>query len=398
MLADPTTGSRAMANATSASLPSDEGSIGILEYVTAIAGTDKLPKGDIRPVLLGLFGEVGEMMATVKKTRREDLAYVDAARASIEELGDALWYLATLCTRLAIPLDEIFSTAARLEQIGTVIAANDRDNWPIAQIPLIAMADDLVDELILLGERTAALLPIPGAGDRTHELLIAFARSYLRVVRASNLSFATIARKNVDKTVGRFREPAPETLSDFDKGFETEEQLPREFEISISQRKSGKTHMSWKGVFIGDPLTDNIRDPDGYRFHDVFHFAYAAILHWSPVVRALIKHKRRSDQKFDEGEDGGRAIVVEEGLTAWIFSRAKSTNFFADQDKLPFDLLKTVGEFVSGYEVADCPLRLWERAILDGYKVFRDIRKNEGGVIVGNRAERTIAYKPIGGR
>jgi hypothetical protein len=42
------------------------------------------------------------------------------------------------------------------------------------------------------------------------------------------------------------------------------------------------------GVFIGDPLTDNIRDPDGYRFHDVFHFARAAILHWSPTFRALI--------------------------------------------------------------------------------------------------------------
>ena len=30
---------------------------------------------------------------------------------------------------------------------------------------------------------------------------------------------------------------------------------------------------------------------------------------------------------MDEAQDGGRAIVVEEGLTAWIFSRAKELNF-----------------------------------------------------------------------
>jgi hypothetical protein len=51
-------------------------------------------------------------------------------------------------------------------------------------------------------------------------------------------------------------------------------------------------YFQWNGVFIGDPLTDNIADRDGYRFHDVFHFANAAILHWSPVMRALVRHKR----------------------------------------------------------------------------------------------------------
>ena len=65
--------------------------------------------------------------------------------------------------------------------------------------------------------------------------------------------------------------------------------------------------MRWNGVFIGDPLTDNMLDPDGYRFHDVFHFAHAAILHWSPTFRALIKHKRKDDPKVDEAQDGGRA-------------------------------------------------------------------------------------------
>ena len=62
-------------------------------------------------------------------------------------------------------------------------------------------------------------------------------------------------------------------------------------------------------MFIGDTLTDNVRDPDHYRFHDVFHLAYAAILHWSPVVRALIKQKRKSVQYIDENEDGAGPLL-----------------------------------------------------------------------------------------
>lgn len=90
--------------------------------------------------------------------------------------------------------------------------------------------------------------------------------------------------------------------------------------------------MRWNGVFIGDPLSDNIADRDGYRFHDVFHFANAAVLHWSPTFRALIKHKRKSNQAVDEAQDSGRAIVIDEGLSAYIFSYAKQLDFFQEQN------------------------------------------------------------------
>ena len=88
---------------------------------------------------------------------------------------------------------------------------------------------------------------------------------------------------------------------------------------------------------------------------------------------------------------------MRKGLAAWIFSCAKHLNFFEGQDSVSFDLLKTVQQFVQGYEVEKCPLKLWERAILEGYEVFRLIRKNNGGIVVGDRETRTIKYKPIGG-
>jgi hypothetical protein len=50
---------------------------------------------------------------------------------------------------------------------------------------------------------------------------------------------------------------------------------------------------------------------------------------------------------------------VEEGLTAWIFARAKELDYFKGQKGVSFDLLKTVQQFISGYEVEDCPLKLW---------------------------------------
>ena len=174
-----------------------------------------------------------------------------------------------------------------------------------------------------------------------------------------------------------------------------EERLPDKFEILFTQRKNGQSYLQWNGVFIGEPLTDNIGENDSYRFHDVFHLAHAAILHWSPIFRALIKQKRKSDPAYDRDQDGGRAIVVEEGLTAWIFSSAKNMGFFEGQSHLSFDLLKGVQEFVRGYEVEACPLSLWERAILDGYRVFREMKQNNGGVVVGDRYTRTICYRPL---
>ena len=98
---------------------------------------------------------------------------------------------------------------------------------------------------------------------------------------------------------------------------------------------------------------------------------------------------------IDEAQDGGRAIVVEEGLSAWLFTRAKELRFFEGQTSLSFDLLKTVNEFVQGYEVQVCPLRLWEDAILQGYSVFRDVRAQNGGVVIGDRTARTLRFRSL---
>jgi hypothetical protein len=371
-------------------------SILITDYMRQVAPTDRLPP-DLRPILLGVFGEVGSIMATAKKFHREGEAYVGYRHAVEEEFGDALWYFAALCRRVEVPMDEILDAAATGTGYVSSIAANDLISSPISRVATPLASPELDPALLQLGEAAAALFVLQNAATESRDQLIAFADRYLRALKAARVTFAEVVRANLVKTVGRFLPPKYETLPDFDRDEIPEEQLPRHFEITIDQRASGRSYLRMNGVFIGDPLTDNILDPDGYRFHDVFHFAHAAILHWSPTFRALIKHKRKRNPKLDEAEDGGRAIVVEEGLTAWLFARSKELNYFEGQKQLSFELLKTVKQFVSGYEVDECPLSLWEIAILRGYDVFRQVRANLGGTIVCDRTTRTIDYKKLEG-
>jgi len=360
-------------------------------YATEIAPTDILDPADLRSVQHGLFGEVGGIMSAAKKNVREGALFPEYRRAAEEEFGDTLWYLAALCRRCEVDLASVFERATNDGRYNLAFAASDVAIGPVASIAVPKSSPELDVALIALGHATAGLLQ----GTPTADALVGFACQYLDALHASGLTFAQVMQANLLKARGAFLEPSPDDLIDFDANFGKDERLPSDFRIRIDQRASGKSYLQWNGVFIGDPLTDNIADPDGYRFHDVFHLANAAILHWSPVVRALLKHKRKSNPKIDEAQDGGRAIVVEEGVTAWLFSRAKDLNFYDGKSRVSLGTLKTVQEFVTGYEVERCPLKLWERSILQGFAVFRQVRDAQGGWVIGDRATRTLRYEPL---
>lgn len=370
-------------------------------YVSRATETSELPPGDPRPILQGLFGEVGSVMATAKKSHREGESYTRTERhrnAVVEELGDTLWYFNALCGYLGHDAGEIFSGIIGGGGFDEIVVEEMESRGTAFHDVGSADASDIDELLLSLGEAASALLSVRkknGKDKKALSLLRTFADRYLRVVQTKKIAFDKIVQKNLDKIWGRFMEPDYSTLCDFDKDFPEDERLPEKFRIEITQRKSGRSYMRWQGVFIGDPLTDNMINEDGYRFHDVFHLSYAAILHWSPIFRGLIKHKRKSRPEIDEAEDGGRARVVEEGVSAWIFSQAKDLDFFQGQDQVSFDLLKDIQNFVKGYQVEKCPLRLWERAILEGYEVFRQVKESEGGIVIGNRKDRTISYEPL---
>ena len=311
-------------------------SILLAEYISQVEPTDRLPADDLRPILLGLFGEVGSIMATAKKLHREKEVYAGYRRAVEEEFGDALWYFTALCRRVDVRMDDILSDAASGEDYSIRIAANDLVSGPISRIATPVVVSDLDPALLVLGETTSRLFSLRDSTSDRAPFSSPSQRPISKRSRRRESPSPRVVRKNIAKTRGRFGAPDLANLPTFDERFPEDQHLPLQFEITIDQRgKSPRSYLRMNGVFIGDPLTDNILDPDGYRFHDVFHFAHAAILHWSPTFRALIKHKRKDDPIVDEAQDSGRAIVVEEGFTAWIFARAKELNFFAGQTASP---------------------------------------------------------------
>lgn len=367
----------------------------LTEYVSAIADTDILAEGDLARVLMGLYGEVGGIMSAAKKHVRERDAYPGFRLATEEEFGDTLWYLAALCQRRGLSLPDIFRDVTQGDEFTNSSAASDIPVGAVAHIVTPAAPMPIDDALFSLGRAASELLNASMSGEQAKKKIEVFVSCYLHALNASSLRFSDVIHMNISKTRGAFLQPNVEELPRFDDDFEEDERIPDTFRIRINERRSGKSYLQWNGVFIGDPLSDNSSDRDGYRFHDVFHFANAAILSWSPVFRALIKQKRKSKPEYDEREDGGRAVVIEEGLTAWLFVQAKRLDFFEGQNQISFGTLKRINDFASGLEVSKCPLKLWERAILDGYAVFRKIRDANGGWVVGDRLARTIDFEPL---
>lgn len=208
-----------------------------------------------------------------------------------------------------------------------------------------------------------------------------------------DLDLADIASRNLAKTQERWGE---ESLpASFDADFPKGQRLPRQFVVEITERIEGgqlKVSCTVDGLQLGATLTDNAYDLDGYRFHDVFHFAYAAVLGWSPVVRVLLKRKRKSNMQTDEVEDGGRALVIEEGIAALVFSHAQGHGLYVNVQDLDYNLLRTIQNMTSHLEVSKRTVGDWQRAILSGFSVWRKVVQNRGGRVAVDLDRREISY------
>jgi hypothetical protein len=125
----------------------------------------------------------------------------------------------------------------------------------------------------------------------------------------------------------------------------------------------------------------------------VFHLANVAKLGWSPVVRGKLlrpSRKRRSAPDVDEVEDGGRAIVIDEAIVAYVWAYARRHRFLDGVTTVDYPVLKTIRQLTGGLEVAARSLHDWEEAILVGYRIFREVRARKGGVLTVDLSARSI--------
>lgn len=288
-------------------------SMDLYAYQQRAAKTDRNPdtteKGMMIP-LLGLAGESGELLTEYKKFLRDGDSHVHFRDRFSEELGDVLWYLANLATKLGLNLGEV-------------------------------------------------------------------------------------AEQNLRKCEHRFG-PSPKRTP-FDEGYPENERFPRRFLVDFVTIHD-KTERPIVRVFyqkqpFGDELTDNASEPDGYAFHDAIHLSFAAVLGWSPMTRKLLNAKRKSNSEVDEVQDGARARYTEEGISTVIFAYARNYNWLEGQASVSTIILRMLKDMTAHLEVGICTEGEWERAIMQGFSVWREIKKRGAGTLVVNLDERSISVK-----
>jgi NTP pyrophosphatase (non-canonical NTP hydrolase) len=291
-------------------------SLTLSAYQERAKDTDQRPEGPEGLViaLLGLVGEAGSLLTEYKKRLVDGEAHQGFKAHLAEELGDLLWYLATIATRNGLSLEEA-------------------------------------------------------------------------------------AQRNLEKTRGRWLPPdhrAP--LFDLERA--VAEQLPRRFEYRYESRlvdgKAKVLLINEGGNIIGDPLTDNAHEDDGYRFHDVLHLAHAVVLGWSPVYRKLLGRKRKSNDAVDhadEVEDGARAQIAEELVAAAAYEYATRHDYLK-VDHVDWDLLRLVKRITARLEVRVRTEAEWEEAILLAFEVWRQVREHNGGTLRGDLVARTLEFVP----
>jgi NTP pyrophosphatase (non-canonical NTP hydrolase) len=356
--------------------------VNLIEYQQRARATARVDwaSTDGRQVpVLGLVGEFGSIASEIKKSIRDGKAYTVAANAFSEEFGDMIWYLATLASRCGVELSDLTDQST--------LSYTSPDRYTA-----------LVELAASTGRAAAAVQAHLVDRSNDSELRQAFSNTLnaLRsALEAEGLDLGEVLTANLVKVEGTWN-PIASAAPSFDTGYPDYEQLPRNIAITFLQHGKGsrlEVLLRVNGLTIGDRLTDNAKDADGYRFHDAFHLAYAAVLGWSPVVRAIFRCKRKSNSQVDEVQDGARAAIIEEAVAQLVFDYASDHSWFEGLDRIDHDLLKHIARMVRHLEVSSCTPAEWQHAILVGHRAFRALRKHEQGTLELDANRRSLEFR-----
>lgn len=396
----------------------------------------------------GLIGEIGSVVSTVKKkllAEGGESGWDQPNEEIKEEIGDALWYCFSLASvinkkpvdilamniaalrrevgaqnKRAKKIEKALSPAVRKDFLSAAKAFPPKGGYTFDNYQRLAFKTARTKKRILL-EVCLAVLTQLGAellratlakieltlnkniADRDPNTVLGEITWHLAAIASLyDLSLDDVILYNTKKVSFRSERGAPTALHD--DGRQSSEQLPRVFDISFVQVAAGNSRMYFEGKQLGDDLTDNSRDEDGYRFHDVMHLAFMAHLGWSPVVRGMMGRKRPN---VDKVEDHGRAKIVEELVIKAIHSEGEKqaqesgrcpvdgpAQLFPDGTTVPFQLLKTIHRWVQGLEVVKNTFWEWEDAICAGCATFYLLRKHKQGTVRVDLNNRRMTFMP----
>jgi NTP pyrophosphatase (non-canonical NTP hydrolase) len=299
------------------------------------------PQAAIAP-MLGLASETGSILNVYKKYLRDGIDLAANREFLREELGDLLWYVAAVATACGLDLEEIAECNLR----------RTRDRYPTKRPP-----------------RQLEALPVFDANYPPHErfprrLVVSFAEGLLTSGRRVSLL----------------------TLVSAD---------PNAFANGQIAAADGKKIGFRVGAELGDPLTDNTRHIDAYRFHDAIHMGFLAVLNWSPTLRALLRLKRKSNPETDECEDGARAVFAEEGLAAVLSRLSKRRMGFLSETSVDGEVIEVAKAAAVDLEVESLPAWLWRSAICQGFRAMHELEQHCGGYLTADLDHRRLTYEKV---
>lgn len=420
------------------------------DYQARIAAADD---GDGLTALLGIGAHAGALLHAHSRYLQDALDFDASSVLVVRELGDLLRNVAVMATAHDLSLEEIarsnIAKIRRRAEDRRLPTAPDVPRGPVDAGTFQELAA-VTDEDAKDGVDPLALgVPMLGLAGEAGTLLVAQKKAYrdrdpaaadpeflavelgdllwyaATVARHSELDLQRVLEQSAGRAEERRRErlalrDLPVNLPVLDQGYPDQERFPRRLLIRFQQQlRHGRPHVSLTllaaepNAFpdgpvelgqdgktqgfelpqpLGDSLTDNSHRVDDYRFHDAIHLGFLAVMGWSPLMRALLHLKRRSDPHIDENEDGARAIFAEEGMAAVLAKRALSMQGFGTEqsvDDETVDMLRTVLEDL---EVDRMPAWLWRRAIVQGFSALRALASGPGGFLVVDLDARSLSY------
>lgn len=427
----------------------------IKKYATIVSRTDQyrdLPRAKRREItIFGLASEIGSLVSAIKKEQLKEGGALNSniARAEVkEELGDVIWYAFLLAqiengdgatdileVDIANLRAELEKKNPRTSRIHEVLPQKVLDAFlqGAAEFPSIKSREfHHYQDLAFLTARTkgetlhnvcCAVLPQLGAQlmrlllpdierelnkqlvDREPLVILGEIAWHLSALaRLYDIDLDDVAELNAQKASFRRRDGR---LTPFhDASYDENERFPRDFDIEFRPVDARTSQMTRNGKQLGNNLTDNAHEPDGYRFHDVMHLAFIAHFGWSPVLRKFMDLKREDDET-DDVEDGGRAKILEEMLILFIHIEgtrraekaepelpAEARRMFPDDGEIPFGFLKKVHEMAKGYEPYENKYWEWENAIRDGYRMYHALCQAKQGTVRVDLNERKLTFIP----
>jgi len=212
------------------------------------------------------------------------------------------------------------------------------------------------------------------------------------------LNLEDIANENLKK-VNNYFGSASNNKKLYDDDLSSDMRFPREFSYKfICKEENEKKTVEIKnkdGQTIGSPLNDNSYKDDGYRYHDIMHLVFMAKFGWSPVWRDLLRNNTLKERPNHDVQDSGRSQIIEESIILSSYLYASKHNFLIGIERVDIWLLKYIQELTCHLEVRNRSGSEWNQVLIEGFKLWKQLQDNKGGIIEGNLIERKINYKEI---